>query len=158
MVFSTIQQIKPQRLKFEGKIFILNIFNPLTTMHKTDPHPPHYHFPIEVAREDTRRWRAAHKINAFVVDKAELLDVIAEDQMKEMRIYFGIDDKGFEKMFLVGAKNVVTISEEGFEKVIVRDLIDYNTDEDAEVVIQHFVYDFSRPCPPLCDDLSPLMT
>ena len=129
-------------------------------MSNLEKHPPNYHYPLKQAQKDTERWRAAHKVDAFAVDKQELLDIINEapDEVDTIRVYFGLTEDGYEKMFLVAAKKeVMTTEEDGEEVIVIRDLIDQNAMAHSDGTVEYFVYDFSNPCPPTCDDLSPLM-
>jgi hypothetical protein len=115
-----------------------------------------YHYDLKKAKEETKRWRESQKIKAYFVDVEELLDVIKEGNMDAMRIYFGLEEDGTEKMFLVAAERIYNDKGETTE---VKDLIDEDT-YDADVLRDgdgHFVYDFSNPCPATCDEKSPLM-
>lgn len=115
-----------------------------------------YHYDLKKAQEETRRWRKTQKIKAYFVDVQELMDVIKEGNMDAMRIYFGLEEDGTEKMFLVAAERVN--NSEG-ETIEVKDLIDDNTYDINDMIDGdgHFVYDFSNPCPATCDEKSPLM-
>jgi hypothetical protein len=115
-----------------------------------------YHYDLKKAKEETKRWRESQKIKAYFVDVEELLDVIKEGNMDAMRIYFGLEEDGTEKMFLVAAERIYNDKGETTE---VRDLIDEDT-YDADGLMDgdgHFVYDFTTPCPATCDEKSPLM-
>lgn len=129
-------------------------------MSNLEKHPKNYHYPLKRAQKDTERWRASHRIDAFAIDKQELLDIINEapDEVDTIRVYFGLTEDGYEKMFLVGAKKEIMTTEEDGEKIIViRDLIDQNAVAHLDGSIEYFVYDFTNPCPPTCDESSPLM-
>lgn len=129
-------------------------------MNYEEKHPKHYHYPLKIAKKDTERWRAAHKVDAFAIDRQELMDIISEapEEVDTIRVYFGLTEDGEEKMFLVAAKKVVmTTEEDGEEVVVIRDLIDQNAKVNSDGTVEYFVYDFTTPCPPTCDDLSPLM-
>ena len=110
-----------------------------------------YRVPVKEASDDTRRWREAQKIKAYAIDKQELLDVIAENKMDAMRIYFGLDPDGKERMFLVAAEK---IKDKDGNVLEIKDLID---EDPADGNDGHFVYDFTNPCPATCDENSPLM-
>ena len=114
------------------------------------------HYDLKKAQADTKRWRKSQKIKAYFVDVEELMDIIKEGQMDAMRIYFGLDEDGNEKLFLVAAER---INNEKGETIKVKDLIDKDTYDDEDMVDGdgHFVYDFSSPCPATCDEDSPLM-
>lgn len=123
-------------------------------------HPKDYHYPLKQAQKDTARWRETQVVHAFAIDRQELIDIINEapDEIDVVRVYFGMDANGHEKMFLVAAKKeVVKSDEDEQETIIIRDCIDQNgvTQEDGSV--EYYVYDFTNPCPPTCDDESPLM-
>jgi hypothetical protein len=110
-----------------------------------------YRVPLKEASEATKHWRNSQKINAYAIDKQELLDVIAENEMDAMRVYFGLDKDGKERMFLVAAEKI----KDKFGKVIlIKDLID---EDPLDGNSGHYVYDFTAPCPNTCDDESPLM-
>ena len=124
-----------------------------------EKHPKHYHYPLKQAKKDTERWRASHKIDAFAIDRQELMDIINEapKEVDTIRVYFGLTEEGEEKMFLVAAKKVfMTTEEDGEEIVIIKDLIDQNAKVNSDGTVEYFVYDFTNPCPPTCDDDSPL--
>lgn len=116
-----------------------------------------YHYDLKKAQDETSRWQKNQKIKAYFVDVQELMDVIKEGNMDAMRIYFGLEEDGTEKLFLVAAERIN--NSEG-ETIEVKDLIDdksFNVDGliDGD---GHFVYDFSNPCPATCDPKSPLMS
>jgi hypothetical protein len=129
-------------------------------MSNLEKHPKHYHYPLKVAKKDTERWREKHRVHAFAVDKQELLDIIAESHKEAdtVRVYFGLTEDGYEKMFLVGARKVeMTTEEDGEEIIVIRDLIDQDAVAHSDGTVEYFVYDFTTPCPPTCDETSPLM-
>jgi hypothetical protein len=129
-------------------------------MDNLEKHPPHYHYPLKQAQKDTARWRASHKVDAFAIDRQELVDIINEapDEVDTIRVYFGLTEDGHEKMFLVAAKKeIMTTEEDGEEVIVIRDLIDQNAVTKADGSVEYYVYDFTSPCPPTCDDESPLM-
>lgn len=101
------------------------------------------------AQRFTARWRkeqgtyiAHHELHAFVIPPADLKEVL-DEKPSAIRAYIGIDDLGEAKLMIVGTK--------------------YNEDTDTfEDIIpvspeNSGIYDFSRPCPNLCDKKSPLM-
>lgn len=115
-----------------------------------------YHYDLKQAQIETKRWRETHRIKAYFVDVEELMDVIKEAGMDAMRIYFGLEEDGTEKLFLVAAERVY--NDKG-ETIKVIDLIDEDS-YDSETYSDsdnHFVYDFTNPCPATCDEDSPLM-
>ena len=98
-----------------------------------------FKYPIDVAKRDVARWRQTCKINGFAVKKAELREIMDSSDMEDMTCYFGLDETGAMKMFLVADSSIKPIDTTGL-----RD----NSDE--------YVYDFTNPCPPTCDPNSPL--
>ena len=105
-----------------------------------------FKYPIEIAKRDVDRWRQTSKINGFAVEKAELREIMDCNDMKEMTVYFGLNELGEMKMFLVADKSVST------------SVSDSTVDESNMVGddADQFVYDFTHPCPPTCDENSPL--
>jgi hypothetical protein len=138
-----------------------NIFNFLL-MSNLKIHPADYHYPLKKAQEDTKRWRKTQKVHAFAIDRQELIDIINEapKEVDVVRVYFGMDEHGYEKMFLVAAKKELISGidgEDDKEVVFIKDLIDANSETKADGTEEFYVYDFTNPCPPTCDPDSPLM-
>ena len=102
-----------------------------------------FKYPIEIARRDVDRWRQTSKINGFAVKKAELREIMDANDMEDMTCYFGLNELGEMKMFMVADKSV------GAARA--------NDDSDAgNDNADEYVYDFTNPCPPTCDEDSPL--
>jgi hypothetical protein len=112
---------------------------------KTKVQMGNFKYPIEIAKRDVDRWRQTSKINGFAVKKAELREIMDANGMEDMTVYFGLNELGEMKMFLVADKSVGTVRGNSTEE-------DTNVGDDAD----QFVYDFTHPCPPTCDDNSPL--
>ncbi|MGK0449093.1 MAG: hypothetical protein ACJA2M_002896, partial [Polaribacter sp.] len=79
-----------------------------------------------------------HECKAFNIPKIDLQEVLAEVGVASVRAYLGVDDNNVEKLMIVGVdannKDMITVA--------------YDGDGD--------IYDFTDPCPDLCDPDSPL--
>jgi hypothetical protein len=106
-----------------------------------------YEIPLDTAIDWTSRWRefqASSKPNpddnkkAFRVDVAELQEVVSNipGEVKYVRFYLGLDENLSEHLVLVGvdAGNKDLYANEG----------------------KTYTYDFTHPCPNVCDINSPL--
>jgi hypothetical protein len=109
--------------------------------------------PLKTAQKWAKRWSKKegdynkhHHVNAFLIPKVDLLEVLAEG-VDAVRAYIGVDDNNVEKLMIVGTKyDPVT-------KIYV-DMITVGVgDATAE---QDDIYDFSQPCPTTCDPNSPM--
>ncbi len=98
--------------------------------------------PLDTAQTWVNRWREAkkdqdwwnnHLFNAFLIPHQDLQGILDEGAT-DARAYLGIDDQQQIKLILVG------VDANG------KDMIDRS----------HPVYDFTTPCPPICDWWSPL--
>ena len=111
--------------------------------------------PLKTAQKWAKRWRKQegtynkhHKLNAFLIPKIDLLEVLSEN-VDAVRAYIGIDDNGVEKLMIVGTKlNPIT----GIYEDIITSLGE-NSDGSAE----DGIYDFTKPCPSTCDPESPML-
>lgn len=103
---------------------------------------------LEDAKRFTAKWRgeegtynAHHELHAFVIPTSDLQEVLAENP-DAVRAYLGVDDLGEEKLMIVGTR------------------YDKDTDTYVDIIpvskLNSGIYDFSRPCPNLCDINSPL--
>ena len=95
---------------------------------------------LETAQEWAATWRAnpENTVKAFLIPRIDVTELLAENNVGDIRAYVGIDGDGMHKLMLVG----VDASD--------NDLIDDRAGQ--------FIYDFTRPCPPECDTKSPLYT
>ena len=109
--------------------------------------------PLATAQKWAKRWTKVesgynrhHKVNAFLIPKADLLEVLAED-VDAVRAYIGVDDENREKLMFVGTKlNQAT--------GIYEDMITVGVGNGSAA--QDDIYDFTQPCPPEGDPASPL--
>jgi hypothetical protein len=88
-----------------------------------------------------------HHVNAFLIPKIDLLEVLAEG-VDAVRAYIGVDDKGVEKLMIVGTKY------DPETKIYVDMITTVGSENNAEVADS--IYDFTQPCPPDGDPNSPL--
>ena len=94
----------------------------------------------------TTNWRNDNpgSVNSFLVSIADLQGVVDELGSDYARIYLGIDKSGTEKIMILGCNSYK------------QDMI---MDTDHPDSKNSGIYDFSSPCPPICDDTtSPLYT
>ncbi|MGZ9676383.1 hypothetical protein [Flavobacterium sp. GNP001] len=109
---------------------------------------------LKTAQKWAKRWSKKegdynkhHRLNAFLIPKEDLLEVLAEG-VDAVRAYIGVDDNNVEKLMIVGTKfdaatntyvDMITVGVDGVTQ-----------GEDD-------IYDFTRPCPTVCDESSPLL-
>ena len=109
--------------------------------------------PLKTAQKWAKRWTKRegnynkhHHVNAFLIPKVDLLEVLAEG-VDAVRAYIGVDDEGVEKLMIVGTKF-------NPETGIYVDMISGTLGDSAGV--EDNIYDFTEPCPPASDPESPL--
>ena len=109
--------------------------------------------PLKTAQKWAKRWSKKegdynkhHHVNAFLIPKVDLLEVLAEG-VDAVRAYIGVDDAGVEKLMIVGTKF-------NPETGIYVDMISDTLGNSAAG--QDNIYDFTEPCPPASDPESPL--
>lgn len=105
-----------------------------------------YDLPLQTAVDWTTAWRAAHVnvpnyVKAFRVDVNEIQEILQEAGTDYIRLYFGIDGTT-EKLILVAVDE--------YDNDIINPTVNGH--------VKSGTYDFTNPCPPTCDDQSPLMT
>ena len=109
--------------------------------------------PLKTAQKWAKRWTKRegnynkhHHVNAFLIPKVDLLEVLAEG-VDAVRAYIGVDDEGVEKLMIVGTKF-------NTETGIYVDMITVGVRNSAGG--EDNIYDFTEPCPPASDPESPL--
>jgi hypothetical protein len=109
---------------------------------------------LKTAQKWAKRWSKKegdynkhHRLNAFLIPKADLIEVLAEG-VDAVRAYIGVDDDNVEKLMIVGTK--FDASTNTYVDMITVGLNDTTDGEDD-------IYDFTRPCPTACDPNSPLL-
>jgi len=130
--------------------------------------------PKNTGAQWTANWRSQHPntTNAFLIPAVDFVEVLneigvlddaaaaqaqanANNLNSKVRGYLAIDDNNTEKMIFVGTENVNGVD---------RDIIDGTIDGTTPTALKSSaadtstsgIYDFTDPCPPSCDDLSPL--
>lgn len=95
---------------------------------------------LETAQNWATRWRSnpENTVKAHLIPQADITELMAEDDVQDVRAYIGVDAAGVNKLMLVG------VDKDG------NDLIDDQC--------QQYIYDFTKPCPSTCDVNSPLYT
>ncbi|TDD75292.1 hypothetical protein [Flavobacterium caseinilyticum] len=109
--------------------------------------------PLKTAQKWAKRWTKRegnynkhHDVNAFLIPKIDLLEVLAEG-VDAVRAYIGVNDEGVEKLMIVGTKyNPAT--------GIYVDIITQGVGDTAG--LGDDIYDFTEPCPPAGDPESAL--
>lgn len=93
---------------------------------------------LEQAQLWAANWRKSgtNSVKAYWIPKIDVTEVLAEENVADVRGYLGIDENGEYKMMLVG------VDADG------NDLIDDTKGQ--------YIYDFTRACPDFCDTKSPL--
>lgn len=100
---------------------------------------------LETAQEWAARWNQyvndknnVINLKAFLIPGIDFTQVMAEENVVDVRTYFGIDAQNKEHLMVVG------VDQEG------NDMIDEN--------LGLFIYDFSEPCPTLCNQKAPFIS
>lgn len=98
---------------------------------------------LETAQDWAERWREQPGFNdttvkAHLIPRVDINELLAEKYVVDIRAYIGIDDKGVNKLMLVG--------------------VDAAGNDLINAVMDQFIYDFTQPCPNTCDINSPLYT
>jgi hypothetical protein len=111
--------------------------------------------PLKTAQKWAKRWTKKegdynkhHNLHAFLIPKADLLEVLAEG-VDAVRAYIGVDDNNVEKLMIVGTKY-------NPETGIYEDMITVGVG--SGTAMQDDIYDFTQPCPTMCDPNSPLLS
>jgi len=86
--------------------------------------------PLETAQAWARKWRETSELKGFWIPKEDLMQMHRHQGDVDVRAYLGIDEKGEPKLMLVGVKDNVDMIDEAKEL---------------------YIYDFSKPCPTMCD-------
>jgi hypothetical protein len=109
--------------------------------------------PLKTAQKWAKRWSKRegnynkhHHLNAFLIPKVDLLEVLTEG-VDAVRAYIGVDDEGVEKLMIVGTKY-------NPETGIYIDMITVGVGNAAAT--KDDIYDFTSPCPSVCDPQSPM--
>jgi hypothetical protein len=112
--------------------------------------------PLAEAQRWANRWTKKegnynkhHHLHAFLIPKVDLLEVLIEG-VDAVRAYIGVNDKGIEKLMIVGTKL-------NPETGIYEDMITVDNNENVANAADD-IYDFTQPCPTVCDTSSPMFS
>lgn len=116
---------------------------------------------IKEAIDWTKTWRDSnyaehHKCKAFNIPKEDLIEVLREDGVESIRAYMGIKTTTNKEGKLTYEEKLIIVGVNEFNKDIIS-----STSSNNKIAPDGFpeasgVYDFSEPCPNLCDPDSPL--
>ena len=94
-----------------------------------------------ITLDEAKEWAASWRTNppkdlakGHLIPGEALTELLATEDVVDVRAYMGVDATGIQKLMLVG------VNADG------KDLIDSN----------HLIYDKTQPCPDKCDPTSPL--
>lgn len=95
---------------------------------------------LETAQSWAKNWRAtpAATVKAHLIPHVDIKQLMAEENVVDVRAYIGIDDNGENKLMLVG--------------------VDANGNDLIDDAKGQYIYDFTKPCPTTCNITSPLYT
>lgn len=95
---------------------------------------------LSKAQSWARTWRSnpENTVKAHLIPQIDVTELLAEENVVDIRAYIGVDENGENKLMLVG------VDADG------NDLIDEEAGQ--------YIYDFTLPCPNTCDVNSPLYT
>lgn len=104
---------------------------------------------VQQAIDWCQRWKGngsrflnENSLKAFLIPGIDVTQVLAIEGVKDVRTYFGVDSQNVPHLLVVG------VDANG------NDLI--NNEEAVNVQNGWYIYDFTSPCPSLCDRKSPL--
>ncbi len=105
---------------------------------------------LQTAQNWAKKWRkiegtynAHHSLKAFFIPKEDILELLAEG-IDGVRAYVGVDENDKEKLMMVGTKH-------NTETNIYEDMLPNGTGS-----LNGNIYDFTSPCPHMCDPKSAL--
>ena len=105
---------------------------------------------LKTAVEWAKNWRSKessynrhNECKAFNIPKVDLQEVLSEKNVHSVRAYLGVNEKGVEKLMIVG------VNKEGKDILPSENTKLRDGDEGG-------IYDFTEPCPSTCDDGSSL--
>lgn len=95
---------------------------------------------LQQAQQWATKWRSnpANTVKAHLIPEIDITQLLAEEGVANVRAYIGIDENGTNKLMLVA------VNADGNDMI----------NED----LGQFIYDFTKPCPSICDVDSPLYT
>ncbi|CAN5124850.1 hypothetical protein BH09BAC4_BH09BAC4_02900 [soil metagenome] len=103
------------------------------------------------------------EMRAFVVRRADFVELLAQHDTEFVRLYVGRkeqldEDRMRPCLLLVSAAYEKDINPDAPDSDVIVDLVGPMTITDGDAATQqtYEVFDFSRPCPPHCNEDSPL--
>jgi len=112
---------------------------------------------LKTAKKWAKRWRNKessynlhHECRAFNIPLVDLQEVIKEEGVTSVRAYIGVDKKVFEGEVVFEEKlMIVGVDNNG------KDMISSSDGETLDKE-SNDIFDFTKACPSLCDNSSPL--
>ena len=95
---------------------------------------------LKQAQEWATTWRSnpLNTVKAHLIPNVDIKELLNENNVVDVRAYIGVDEKGVNKLMLVG--------------------VDINGNDLINDTNGDYIYDFTKPCPSTCDIESPLYT
>lgn len=95
---------------------------------------------LETAQQWAKTWRSdpENTVKAHLIPQIDVTELLAEDDVVDIRAYIGVDGNGVNKLMLVG--------------------VDAAGNDLINDAAGQYIYDFTKPCPSTCDVNSPLYT
>lgn len=108
-----------------------------------------FEIPLSEAKTLTKAWaEQGHFIKSYLIDASELRDMIDEQGVSYLRVYFGWD----EEMEKGREHRLIMVPNDKYGN----DMINEAVEENLESGPNSNIFDFSLPCPPTCAPNSPL--
>jgi len=112
---------------------------------------------LKTAKKWAKRWRNKessynlhHECRAFNIPLVDLQEVIKEEGVTSVRAYIGVDKKVIEGEVVFEEKlMIVGVDANGKDMISSSDGVSLNNDSND-------IYDFTTPCPTVCDNDSPM--
>ncbi|MCX2451276.1 hypothetical protein OQX61_08335 [Pedobacter sp. PLR] len=109
-----------------------------------------YEIPYAEAKKLTAAWAAqGNFIKGFLVDAQELRDMIDEEGVKYVRMYFGWD----EQMEDGRQQRMIMVPTDIYGKDMTNN--NYSRGKELSGPIDSNIFDFTMPCPPTCSPDEP---
>ncbi len=99
---------------------------------------------LTTAQEWASRWKKAQlggtqaPITAFLIPGIDVSQVMAEKGTVDVRAYLGIDETNTERLMIVG--------------------VDADGNDMIDDTKGNYIYDFTVPCPPKCNEKAPFIS
>lgn len=93
---------------------------------------------LKQAQEWAANWRSnpENTVKAHLIPEVDVTQLLNEPGVENIRAYIGVDEKGINKLMLVG--------------------VDADGNDMIDDAAGQYIYDFTKPCPDTCDPKSPL--